>query len=101
MKDRVGTDRDADSLTKLFMYLGFYTNRYDNLKGKEMRGTLQVSMEAYYLNKSSDSITSFQTVGGLDHSNYDCLLVAILSHGVNGKLYSTDGDLIPVEKITE
>ena len=42
MKDRVGTDRDADSLTRLFIHLGFYTNRYDNLKGKEMRGTLQV-----------------------------------------------------------
>lgn len=42
MKDRVGTDRDAESLHRLFMYLGFYTNRYDNLKGKDMRGTLQV-----------------------------------------------------------
>ncbi len=43
MKDRVGTDRDADSLTKLFTHLGFYTNRYDNLKGKDMREKLQVS----------------------------------------------------------
>lgn len=43
MKDRVGTDRDADSLTRLFMHLGFYTNRYNNLKGKVMRETLQVS----------------------------------------------------------
>ena len=42
MKDRVGTDRDADSLTQLFTHLGFYTNRYNNLKGKDMKGTLQV-----------------------------------------------------------
>ena len=42
MKDRVGTDRDADSLTRLFTSLGFYTNRYDNLKGKDMRAKLQV-----------------------------------------------------------
>ena len=28
-----GTDRDAESLTRLFIHLGFYTNRYDNLKG--------------------------------------------------------------------
>ena len=42
-----------------------------------------------------------QTLAGLDHSKHDCLLVAILSHGVNGKLYSTDGELIPVETITE
>lgn len=42
MKDRVGTDRDADSLVKLFLHLGFYTNRYDDLKGTEMRRRLQV-----------------------------------------------------------
>ncbi len=42
MKDRVGTDRDADSLTKLFTHLGFYTNRYDDLKGKKMREILEV-----------------------------------------------------------
>ena len=42
MKDRVGTDRDADSLVKLFLYLGFYTNRYDDLKGTDMRRRLQV-----------------------------------------------------------
>ena len=42
MKDRVGTDRDADALVKLFLYLGFYTNRYDDLKGTEMRRRLQV-----------------------------------------------------------
>ena len=42
MKDRVGTDRDADALVKLFLHLGFYTNRYDDLKGTEMRRRLQV-----------------------------------------------------------
>lgn len=42
MKDRVGTDRDAENLTKLFMWLGFYTNRYDNLTGKKMHSKLQV-----------------------------------------------------------
>lgn len=40
-------------------------------------------------------------MGDLDHTKYDCLFVAILSHGVNGKVYSTDGDLIPVETVTE
>ena len=42
MKDRVGTDRDADSLVRLFLYLGFYTNRYDDLTGTDMRRRLQV-----------------------------------------------------------
>ena len=36
----------------------------------------------------------------LNHSKFDCLIVAVLTHGINGKLYSTDGDLIAVEDIT-
>jgi len=36
-----------------------------------------------------------------DHTDFDCLFVCLLSHGVNGKLYSTDGELISVDKITE
>ena len=44
IKDRVGTDRDAEALMKLFIHLGFYTNRYDDLKGKDMRKKLQVSL---------------------------------------------------------
>lgn len=40
-------------------------------------------------------------MAGLDHTKYDCLVVAILTHGVNGKLYSTDGDLLSVDAITE
>ena len=42
MKDRVGTDRDADSLVRLFLYLGFYANRYDDLTGVEMYRKLKV-----------------------------------------------------------
>ncbi len=42
MKDRVGTDRDAEALSKLFINLGFYTNRYDNLRGKDMKRKLKV-----------------------------------------------------------
>ena len=42
MKDRIGTEYDADSLQKLFVYLGFYTNRYDDLTGAEMRRKLKV-----------------------------------------------------------
>ena len=42
MKDRVGTERDAEALTKLFIHLGFYTNRYDDLRGRDMHKKLQV-----------------------------------------------------------
>lgn len=43
---------------------------------------------------------TIQDISSEDHSNYDCLFIALLSHGINGKLYSSDGVLIPVEKIT-
>ena len=46
------------------------------------------------------SFIPLQDVADLDHSRFDCMVVAVLSHGVNGKLYSTDGDLISVEEIT-
>lgn len=43
MKDRVGTDRDAKSLSDLFSkFLGFYTNRYDDLNGTDMKRRLKV-----------------------------------------------------------
>ena len=49
MKDRVGAEWDADSLEKLFVRLGFYTNRYDNLTGAEMRRKLEVSGTSFWV----------------------------------------------------
>ena len=40
-------------------------------------------------------------VANLDHSKFDSLAVVFLTHGINGKLYSTDGDLIPVDDFTK
>ena len=37
----------------------------------------------------------------LDHTKSDCIIVSVLTHGINGKLYSTDGDLIPVDDFTK
>lgn len=42
-----------------------------------------------------------QDVADIDHSRFDCLIVAIMTHGINGKLYSTDGELIAVEDVTK
>ena len=76
--NRNGTDKDAVALERLFTYLGFYTNRYNDLTGSEMK----------------------RAVATIDYRQYDCLLVAILTHGVQGKLYGTDGEKIPVEDLT-
>ena len=42
MKDRVGTDRDAESLTELSTFLGFKTKRYNDVTGKNIRAILEV-----------------------------------------------------------
>lgn len=46
-------------------------------------------------------IAKIKEAASLDHSNFDCLIVAVLTHGISGKLYSTDGDLMPVEDLTK
>ena len=55
MKDRVGTDRDADALQRLFAHLGFYTNRYDDLKGKDMKKRLRVGAARHAQSGSHDA----------------------------------------------
>lgn len=80
--NRVGTDNDADALQRLFAHLGFYTNRYDNLTGSQMRCTLKEAAD-------------------IDHKKFDCLLIAILTHGSEGKLYGVDNESVPVKDLTQ
>lgn len=80
MKTRTGTDIDADSLEGLFRYLSFEVERVDNQKGSQIRKLAR------------DLSTA-------DHSKYDAVIVAILSHGENGQIYGMDEELIPVEQL--
>ena len=77
---RIGTDIDALALERLFTYLGFYTNRYNNLTGSEIVRTLK-------------------EVASIDYKSYDCLMVAILTHGEEGKLYGSDDKLVSVQDL--
>ena len=79
---RKGTDVDAAALERLFTYLGFYTYRYNDLTVVRMRNILT-------------------DVSKIDHKKYNCLLIAILTHGEQDKLYGTDSDSISVEKLTK
>ena len=49
----------------------------------------------------SHTYLTIQEVARLDHSKYDCLIVAILTHGENGMLMSCDGDSIPISDIIQ
>ena len=80
--NREGTDVDAVALQRLFTYLGFYTNRFNDLTSSKMIETLT-------------------EVSKIDHKKYNCLLIAILTHGDQGVLYGTDSQPIPVESLTK
>lgn len=80
---RVGTNEDADSLQKLFSWLGFDTRpTYKDLTGRQMRQTLK-------------------DIACVDHSNYDCLMVAILSHGGKGDVVCGKSGTISIKTIIE
>ena len=70
------------TLEELFKSFGFYTRRYDDVTGSYLR-------------------VIFKSVAAIDHKDFDCLMVAILTHGTKGKLCGTDGDLVPVKDITQ
>lgn len=104
LKDLAGTDHDAEALTRLFIYLGFYTNRYDNLKGNDIRKRLRVGLldspnKGCFDVIQCTIIIMIQDMADLDHSKFDCMIIAILTHGISGKLYGVDGDTIGVEEI--
>ncbi|XP_077866408.1 caspase-2-like [Saccoglossus kowalevskii] len=81
MKKREGSDIDCRNLHHVFKQLGFEVHIKDDLIGKEIHRALDKFAE-------------------IDHTSYDCCVIALLSHGVNGAIYSTDGELLKVEDIT-
>ena len=83
LRQRLGTNKDAENLQKLFTWLGFDTKLpYKDLTGKEMGQTLE-------------------DVARMDHSNYDCLMVAILSHGKARDIVSGKSGSISIKNILE
>ncbi|XP_022327245.2 caspase-8-like [Crassostrea virginica] len=81
MPDRTGTDLDAEKLTYIFQKLNFFVRRFDNLEDFKMnRRLVEVSFE--------------------DHSQYDCFVCCILSHGVLQNIYGTNGRLVRIAELT-
>ena len=71
---RIGTNVDAADLQDLFTRLKFETTIYDNATTDEIRNIF------YYYAK-------------MDHSKYNGIICAILSHGKEGLIYGTDGTI--------
>ncbi|XP_026742651.1 caspase-1-like [Trichoplusia ni] len=71
LKSRTGTNVDSDNLAKVLKGLGFRVTVLTNLKSEEI---------LKYVQQTAD----------MDHSDSDCLLIAVLTHGELGMLYAKD-----------
>ena len=100
MKERVGTDKDAENLYRLFQWLGLATIRKDDLTGAAMKKEFEVSGHTHAI-PFREHLIAVQNLSGRDHSQYDCIVIALLTHGISGRLYSTDGDLVSIEELTK
>ncbi|XP_030240508.1 caspase-like [Drosophila navojoa] len=76
---REGTDVDMESLSKVLRQMGFKVKEYTDLTRRAI-------------------IRKINKAGMKDHSECDCILIAILSHGKMGSLQATDTDY-PLESI--
>ena len=82
LQPRFGAAMDIHNLENLFQYLNFDTQSHKNKTHTEMRQILN-------------------DVAGMDHDKYDCLMVAILTHGDYGDvLYGTSGG-ITIQEVIE
>ena len=79
---RNGTDVDAEALDKLFNALHFKSVIYHN-------------------KTSEDIIAIFDQYASMDHSDYDCIICAVLTHGEEGLIYSTNGKIMIKELTTK
>lgn len=71
LKQRSGTQVDCDNLIKCFKDLGFQVTDYHNPPHRTI-------------------VRILEEVAEMDHSDHDCLVVVVLSHGELGLLYAHD-----------
>ncbi|XP_020384905.1 caspase-8-like [Rhincodon typus] len=81
MPERKGTLVDAERLDGVFRWLGFEVVLFKNLSAAEMRDTMNRYRET-------------------DHSLRDCFVCCILTHGKQGVMCGTDGQMVAIREIT-
>lgn len=81
MKDRNGTDLDAEALKSTFSALHFTTVPFKDNTAKKIHEVLEL-----YQN--------------MDHSDMDCFICCVLSHGNKGIIYGSDGKEVSIHELT-
>ncbi|XP_032076392.1 caspase-10-like [Thamnophis elegans] len=82
LKERKGSDKDAMELKRVFTWLGFRVEKYDDKTSTEIEEILRFWQSSR------------------DWKDSDCLVCCILSHGKSGEIFGTDERLIPIRTIT-
>ncbi|XP_039613728.1 caspase-8-like [Polypterus senegalus] len=81
LKDRKGSDVDADYLSRVFKNLYFEVIQLNDLTARQI----------------SDNMAKF---GATNHGGKDCFVCCILSHGLKGAIEATDGQKVAIQEIT-
>ncbi|XP_030342000.1 caspase-8-like isoform X1 [Strigops habroptila] len=81
MRDRNGTDVDAEALKRVFKGFHFTIAEYRDLTAEEIRKTVNI----YRCE---------------DHKDKDCFVCCILSHGKKGVIYGVDGQEVSIQELT-
>ena len=79
---RVGSEQDAMKMKILFKWLQFEVIEHENCTAADMKKHVR-------------------TLALEDHTNYDCCVLFLMSHGLETGVYGTDGEVITLEYITK
>ena len=81
-KERKWSEKDFENLKQTFKYLEFNVRPYENLTAKQIRDEIQ-------------------KIADLDHTNSDCFLCVVMSHGNKDKIVASDNEEISFKEIMQ
>lgn len=76
LNKRTGSAVDRNNLEEVLKKLGFEVEVYDNLTSEELKYRIQ-------------------KIANIDHTNADCVFIAVLTHGEPGRLHASDNYYTP------
>ncbi len=82
LEERTWSEPDVENLKKTLEYLEFDLRFYENLKANEIR-------------------EETQKIGDEDHTDSDCFLCVIMSHGIDDKIVASDNEEISFMEIMD
>ncbi|CAH8826050.1 unnamed protein product [Trichobilharzia szidati] len=81
-QNRPGCDIDEKSLEKVFESFNFLVKLFRNLSAGEIQAQLE------HLSQKTD------------HTEYNCLVICLMSHGTIGRIYGVDGNSLSIHELT-